>query len=113
WGSVSAGADVNFTQVVDFGAGLDLRAQTNTFELDQPGYGQKFGLNRFSPWIRAHVGYTFQTGSVKPFVALEGAWDLGNDSSYDVPSSGTIDISKAYGVGLPKSEYSLQVGLRF
>lgn len=114
WGYVSAGADVNFTKVVDFGGGLDLRAQTDTFEISSSGITQKAGINRFSPWIRAHVGYTFNAGALKPFVALEGAWDLGNDSHYDVPSSGgTLDLSKAYGVGLPKSEYSLQVGLRF
>lgn len=114
WGYVSAGADVNFTKVVDFGAGLDLRAQTDSFEISMPGLSEKFGVNRFSPWIRAHVGYTFDTGSLRPFVALEGAWDLGNDSSYDIPVGATsIDLSKAYGVGLPKTEYSLQVGLRF
>ncbi|MBS1783879.1 MAG: hypothetical protein JST24_00465 [Acidobacteria bacterium] len=114
WGYVSAGADVNFTQVVDFGAGLDLRAQTDTFSISTPGFTQKYGISRFSPWVRAHVGYTFASLPVKPFIALEGAWDLGNDSSYTVPTGGgTVDVNKAYGVGLPKTEYSLQVGLRF
>ena len=112
WGYVSAGADLNFKQVVDFGAGLDLRAQQDALILSSGSNSQKYGLTRMSPWIRAHVGYTFDTLPVKPFVALEGAWDLGNDTSYNVSGS-SIDISKAYGVGLPKKEYALQVGLRF
>lgn len=112
WGYVSAGADVNFTKVVDFGAGLDLRSQTDALILTAGSSTQKYGLTRVSPWLRAHVGYTFDTGAVKPFVALEGAWDLGNDTSYDATGS-SLDISKAYGVGLPKKEYSLQAGIRF
>jgi hypothetical protein len=112
WGYVSAGADLNFTQVVDFGAGLDLRAQQDALILSSGSTTQKYGLTRMSPWIRAHVGYTFDTLPVKPFVALEGAWDLSNDTSYNVSGS-SLDVSKAYGVGLPKSEFSLQAGLRF
>lgn len=112
WGYVSAGADVNFTQVVDFGAGLDLRAQQDQLTVTFGSTTQKLGIMRTSPWIRAHVGYTFATLPVKPFIALEGAWDLANDTSYNASGS-NIDISKAYGVALPKKEYSLQVGLRF
>ena len=112
WGYVSAGADVNFTEVVDFGAGLDLRAQQDALSISFGSSNQKFGISRTSPWLRAHVGYTFATMPVKPFIALEGAWDLGNDTSYNASGS-SIDISKAYGVALPKKEYSLQVGLRF
>lgn len=112
WGYVSAGADVNFTQVVDFGAGLDLRAQQDQLTITFGSTTQKLGIMRTSPWLRAHVGYTFATMPVKPFIALEGAWDLGNDTSYNASGS-SIDISKAYGVALPKKEYSLQVGLRF
>lgn len=112
WGYVSAGADLNFTHVVDFGAGLDLRGQQDSLIISSGGGEQKYGLTRLSPWIRAHVGYTFATMPVKPFVALEGAWDLGNDTSYDTNGS-SVDISKAYGVGLPKKEYSLIVGIRF
>ena len=112
WGYVSAGADLNFTHVVDFGAGLDLRGQQDTLIITSSSSEQKIGLTRMSPWIRAHVGYTFATAPVKPFVALEGAWDLGNDTSYNAGGGG-IDLSKAYGVGLPKKEYSLIVGIRF
>ena len=112
WGYVSAGADVNFTQIVDFGAGLDLRGQQDSIIVTSGSSSEKIGITRMSPWIRAHVGYTFATMPVKPFVALEGAWDLGNDTSYTV-SGTSIDVSKAYGVGLPRKEYSLQVGIRF
>lgn len=113
WSYVSAGVDVNFIQVVDFGAGLDLRAQQDSFIFNSGSTTQKIGITRMSPWIRAHVGYTFDTTPVKPFVALEGAWDLRNDTSYDASSGPPSDLSKYYGVGLPKKEYSLQVGLRF
>ncbi|HET6330993.1 MAG TPA: hypothetical protein VFF76_09415 [Holophagaceae bacterium] len=114
WGYVSAGADVNFTNVVDFGGGLDLRAQQSTLIVNSGSSGEKIGINHLSPWIRLHVGYTFNTVPVKPFVALEGAWDLSpNDNHYTVPTGGTVDINKAYGVGNPKSEWSLQVGIRF
>lgn len=112
WGYVSAGADVNFTQVVDFGGGLDLRGQQDSIIVTSGSTTQKIGISRLSPWVRAHVGYTFATMPVKPFIALEGAWDLGNDTSYTV-SPGNVDINKAYGVGLPKKEYSLIVGIRF
>jgi len=112
WGYVSAGADLNFTHVVDFGAGLDLRGQQDSIIITSGPTTEKIGLTRLSPWVRAHVGYTFATAPVKPFVALEGAWDLGNDTTYN--ASGTnVDISKAYGVALPKTEYSLIVGIRF
>lgn len=113
WGYVSAGADVNFTQVVDFGAGLDLRAQQDLLTLTFGSTTQKIGITHMSPWFRAHVGYTFQTTPMKPFIALEGAWDLSsNDSSYST-NGATIDINKAYGSAIPKTEYALQVGLRF
>lgn len=112
WSYLSAGADVNFTKVVDFGGGLDLRAQQSKLIFQSGSTSQEIGVNRFSPWIRAHVGYTFHAGAVSPFVALEGAWDLSAKDSYDVGTT-DIDANKAYGVASPKSEYSLQLGLRF
>lgn len=112
WGYVSAGADFNFTKVVDFGGGLDLRAQQSRLIIEIPGASQEIGVNRLSPWLKLHVGYTFDMAPVKPFIALEGAWDLNAQSSAAL--SGTdIDVNKAYGVGSPKSEWSLQAGIRF
>ncbi|HET8900589.1 MAG TPA: hypothetical protein VFM84_01520 [Holophagaceae bacterium] len=112
WGYVSVGADFNFTKVVDFGGGLDLRAQQSRLIIEIPGASQEIGVNRLSPWLKLHVGYTFDMAPVKPFVALEGAWDLNAQSSAAL--SGTdIDVNKAYGVGSPKSEWSLQAGIRF
>lgn len=114
WGYVSAGADFNFTKVVDFGGGLDLRAQQNKLIIAGAGSTQDYGINRLSPWLKLHVGYTFDMAPVKPFIALEGAWDLNAQSSYSIPAGATdIDINKAYGVGSPKSEWSLQAGIRF
>lgn len=112
WGYVSIGADFNFTKVVDFGGGLDLRAQQSRLIIEIPGASQEIGVNRLSPWLKLHVGYTFDMAPVKPFIALEGAWDLNAQSSAAL--SGTdIDVNKAYGVGSPKSEWSLQAGIRF
>lgn len=116
WSYISAGADVNFTRLVDFGGGLDLRAQQSTFIQSSSFFTGKTGVNHMSPWLRLHAGYTFNTMPVKPFVALEGAWDLSpNDSHYTATLTGgsTVDDNKAYGVASPKSEYSLQMGLRF
>lgn len=114
WGYVSAGADFNFTKVADFGGGLDFRAQQSRLIIDAPGLHQAFGVNRLSPWLRLHVGYTFDMAPVRPFIALEGAWDLDAQSSYSNPSGATdIDGNKAYGVVSPKSEWSLQGGIRF
>ena len=113
WGYVSAGADVNFIQVVDFGVGLDLRAQQDYFFTSTGSSTMAYGITRMSPWIRAHVGYTFDAAPVKPFVALELARDLRNDTSYDASNGASVDVSKAFGVGLPKKEYSLYAGIRF
>jgi hypothetical protein len=114
WGYLSAGADVNFTKVVDFGGGLDFRAQQSLLIIESPTSSQKIGINRLSPWFKLHVGYTFDMTPVKPFVALEAAWDLNAQSSYSAPSSSMdIDYNKGRGVGSPKSEWSLQAGIRF
>lgn len=112
WGYVSAGADFNFTKVVDFGGGLDLRAQQGKLIINGGGMSQEIGTNRLSPWVKLHVGYTFDTTPMKPFIALEGAWDLNAQDHYSVGTT-DIDANKAYGVGSPKSEWSLQAGIRF
>lgn len=112
WGYVSAGADVNFTKIVDFGGGLDLRAQQGKLIVNSGGFTQEIGTNRLSPWLKLHVGYTFDMAPVKPFIALEGAWDLNAQDKYNTDGT-NIDANKAYGVGSPKSEWSLQAGIRF
>ncbi|HJU84529.1 MAG TPA: hypothetical protein VJ600_09985 [Holophagaceae bacterium] len=112
WGYLAAGAMVNWHLPVDIGAGLDLRAVTSTLIEEAPSGEQRIGVQHFSPWIRAQVGYTFPTGPVKPFVRLEAAYDLSSQGDYSYNSSST-DANKAYGVVMPKSEISLHVGIRF
>ncbi len=112
WSYLAVGAMATWHVPLDLGVGLDLRSVQAELIQQAPGSEQHLGVNHFSPWLRAQVGYTFPAPAVKPFVRLEFAMDLASQGDYTASSS-NLDFNKAYGVALPKSELSLQAGFRF
>lgn len=112
WGYLGVGAMATWHVPVDLGVGLDLRS-TQAAIIQQSGSSEiRYGVTHFSPWLRAQVGYTFPVAPVKPFVRLELAYDLSSQGDYTYDPT-SIDANKAYGVALPKTEFSLQAGIRF
>ena len=112
WSYLGVGAMATWHVPVDLGLGLDLRAVQSTLIQQAPGFEQRIGVNHFSPWLRAQVGYTFPAPAVKPFVRFEVAMDLASQGNYTY-GSGSVDANKAYSVAMPKTELSLQAGFRF
>ncbi len=112
WSYLGVGAMATWHVPLDLGVGLDLRSVQSTLIQQSPGSEQRIGVNHFSPWLRAQVGYTFPAPVVKPFVRFEVAMDLASQGDYTY-SSGNTDANKAYSVAMPKTELSLQAGFRF
>ncbi|HTL97854.1 MAG TPA: hypothetical protein VL181_03515 [Holophagaceae bacterium] len=121
---LSLGVGMRWTQVVDFGFMLEDRQEASILALDTGAgfsYTQRASVNR--PWLRLHAGYTFPIeAAVKPFVnigygfalakkgtdtaglnAINGAGSTGQEAAIDFLSRSV----------LPKSELSIEAGIRF
>lgn len=108
---LGAGADLNWHQVVDFGFGAELRNETTALHIeDNTGAVANLtgSFSRF--WVKGHVGYTFDTASTKPFVALELA--LPTAKKQNDLNGGTAIYDLAQDLN-PKFQAALNLGVRF
>lgn len=100
----------------DFGFGLQGRFEKVTMRTRDEDRESWTG-DVVRPWLEAQIGYTFETPSVKPFVALVAALPL---TSTDKPTTYANDdagiranqerLAKSMA---PKFDLALHVGLRF
>ncbi|MBP1626527.1 MAG: hypothetical protein H6Q00_1002 [Holophagaceae bacterium] len=111
---MALGASATWTKVVDFGAAVELRHETSTINLPD-AYAHMMGVaeasystTRFRPWATARVGYTYPSGSIKPFVTLEYSLPL---TTVDSPSN--PNGFQAGGLKGPKANLTFTMGGRF
>lgn len=120
---LALGVGMRWTKVVDFGFMLEARQEAMTFTIaDGTGFEHSQRNSVLRPWLRGHVGYTFQISApVKPFVNLGYGFSLAKKGVTDAEIQGLgasgyssdfiIDVySRSV---LPKSELSFEAGIRF
>lgn len=111
------GLAMTWTKVVDLGAALELRHESNTQTLKADPYKFHSSRSYTRPWISLRAGYTFVTSvAAKPFVALEYSLPL-SDKTKNI-GDGTEAMVALYGSGVagnlnPKSQLTLNAGIRF
>jgi hypothetical protein len=104
---VAVGAQVDWKSLVNLHAGIDIRRERLTTE---SAYGVVDGSTTFTrPWLTAGVGYTFNTGSVKPIVGFEVAIPMTKQGNVSMGSSAD-DIRKSLA---PDYQIGLYGGIRF
>jgi hypothetical protein len=108
----SVGAMFNFKAFFEVGAGLEYRSEKltasgpNTFTAEQSTtYGR--------PWARAHVGLSFPTPLVKPFVGVDLAAPLTSESANGNTGFATGDPSKTLKSLAPSFQVGIYGGIRF
>jgi hypothetical protein len=109
----AVGAAASWTLPVRITAGLEYRSEKLDFETSGiPWNSNSVTYGRV--WLRGNVGYDFKnSSSVTPFVAAEFAFPLTSTSpDYNQLNSNNNFESLSKGVA-PKSQYGLNVGLRF
>ena len=114
---LAVGLGARWTQVVDFGATLELRQESMDLDYTNSGSSSSARSATTRPWLGVNVGYTFQAAPVKPFVALSYRFALAKKTSNNSDLTGPLAmlsqadiISRAV---LPKSELQLEAGIRF
>jgi len=114
---LGVGIGARWTQVVDFGATLELRQESMDLDYTTSGSSSTARTATTRPWLGVNVGYTFQAAPVKPFVALSYRFALAKKTSNNSDLAGPLAmlsqadiISRAV---LPKSELQLEAGIRF
>ncbi|HXC16621.1 MAG TPA: hypothetical protein VNV60_04190 [Holophagaceae bacterium] len=119
---LSLGVGMHWTQVVDFGFMLEARQESMDFKLEDNGFSDTQRSSVTRPWLRAQVGYTFPTqSSVKPFVNIAYGFALAKKgtSTAELLGLSASTYSQNFVIDfysrsvLPKSEISLEAGIRF
>lgn len=106
----SLGGMFNFNTPIRFGVGAEWRTEFISGDVLEGAYfpysvNDKTTYGR--PWIRANVGYEFESSSLKPFVGIEASAPLAR-------TSGTLGTSDSVLKGLaPKLQVGVYMSLHF
>lgn len=108
------GLAMQWTKVVDFGTALEVRRESNYYEMSGLAPFSINSSERYTrPWISFRTGYTFQSSRVKPFVALEYSLPLAKKTKSLRDDEGVLyDGSLARNLN-PKSQLTFNAGLKF
>jgi hypothetical protein len=107
------GLVVAWTRVVDFGGSLEVRHEGNAVHMDNHGETGDFRSDITRPWVSLRAGYTFTFAALKPFAALEYALPLAK-KEMAMDASNPLFLLPGMAQNLnPKSQISLNAGVRF
>lgn len=110
---LAAGIGARWTQVVDFGATLELRQESMDFAFTNAGTTATSRTATTRPWLGVNVGYTFQMAPVKPFVGLSYRFALAKKTPNDGDLNPITEADALSRAVLPKSELQIEAGIRF
>jgi len=107
------GLSMTWTKIVDFGLALEARHEGNALRVEGPGASVEIGSDVTRPWISLRGGYSFPVANTKLFIGLE----------YNLPlAKKEVEINAAMGPFSefmiaqnlnPKSQLTLNAGVRF
>jgi hypothetical protein len=107
------GLSMAWTKVVDFGVALEVRHEGNALRLEGSGAGVEIGSDVTRPWLSLRGGYTFPVASTKLFVGVEYNLPLAKKELDITPAMGPFSEFIIAQDLNPKSQISLNLGVRF